>query len=242
MDIGRELLDELNICRKEKWTKGIEEMDFTHSSRKAWSMLKKLGCVNQTKAPSSKISANDVASRLVQNSKQPLSKQRGKAVKKDLYKKHKSLSMDDAYSGEFTMTELETAIQDLKTRKAPGFGNMFAEFIKHFGINTREWILALFNLILVSSCVPKMFKKAKIITVIKPGRDGCDVSHYRPISLLYKLLERLLLNRLQPFIDPYIPKEQAAFRPGRSCDEQVLAMTCFIERGFQAGLKTFTLL
>ena len=49
----------------------------------------------------------------------------------------------------------------------------------------------------------------------------------------------MILNRIQPFVDRFIPKEQAAFRPGRSCDEQVLALTSCIEKGFQQGLKTF---
>ena len=242
VDLGRELLDELNNCRKDRWTNDIQGMDFKHSSRKAWSLLRKLGCANQSKAPPGKISANEVASRLVQNSKQPMSKHRTKSVKKELHHQRRVTSDDPLYSGEFTMLELETAIKDLKIRKAPGFDNIFAEFIKNFGLSTKIWILGFFNLILVSGCVPKVFKKAKIITVLKPGKDGSDVSHYRPISLLsimYKLLERLLLNRLQPFIDPHIPKEQAAFRSNRSCDEQVLALTTYIERGFQAGLKTF---
>ena len=47
------------------------------------------------------------------------------------------------------------------------------------------------------------------------------------------------MNSLQPSIYLHIPKEQAAFRPGKSCDRQVLALTTFIESGFQTGLKTF---
>ena len=65
---GRGLLDELNACRQQKWIDNIQQIDFKHSSRKARSMLKKLGSVSQTKTPLSKISANQVASRLVQNS------------------------------------------------------------------------------------------------------------------------------------------------------------------------------
>lgn len=242
VEFGHELLYELNLSRNAKWIRNIEQVDFKHSSRKAWSLLKKLGCANQSKAPSSIISANDVASRLILNSKQFVAKDRVKAIKKKLCRKRRSISTDKKYSGSFSMEELEAAISDLKTRKAPGFDNMFAEFIKHFGIETKKWMLEFFNLILMTGKMPKVFKRAKIITVLKPGKDGTDVSHHRPVSLLsiaYKLLERMILNRLQPFIDDFIPKEQAAFRPQRSCDEQVLALTTYIERGFQEGLKTF---
>ena len=82
------------------------------------------------------------------------------------------------------MSELGSAIQDLRNKKATGFDNIFAEFIKHFGDDTRKWILTLFNLILITGCVPNVFKKAKIITVLKPGKDGSDAAHFRPVSLL----------------------------------------------------------
>ena len=245
VDLGHELLAELNSCRKSKWMETVQQIDFKHSSRKAWSFLKKLGCVEQVKVPLCKVSANQIASRLVQNSKQFVAKARVKAVRKDFHETYKTLSVGTDFSREFTMEELDFGINNIKVKKAPGLDEMFAEFIKHFGPNTKHWILMFFNLILITGRLPKIFKKAKIITVLKPGKDGSDVSHYRPISLLsivYKLLERLILNRIEPSIDMMLPKEQAAFRSGRSCDEQVLALTSFIERGFQHGLKTFVAL
>ena len=99
----------------------------------------------------------------------------------------------------------------------------------------------IFNPMLQAGRVPTIFKKVKVITVLKPGKDGSDVSHYRPLSLLsrvYTLFERMILNRIEPTINQFIPKEQAAFRSGRSCDEQAMALTTFIERGFQESLKT----
>lgn len=56
--------------------------------------------------------------------------------------------------------------------------------------------------------------------------------------MVYKLLERLLFNRLEPEIDIVIPAEQAGFRKYRSCAEQVLSVTNHIESGFQRKLKT----
>jgi hypothetical protein len=44
-----------------------------------------------------------------------------------------------------------------------------------------------------------LFKWAKVISIIKPGKDGTDPAHYRPISLLsvvYELLDRLILQRI----------------------------------------------
>ena len=59
---------------------------------------------------------------------------------------------------------------------------------------------------------------------------------YRPISLLshlYKLLERLLLNRIAPIIETHLVEEQAGFRPGKSTIGQLLNLTQHIEDGYQ---------
>ena len=64
---------------------------------------------------------------------------------------------------------------------------------------------------------------------------------YRPISLLChkcKLYERLILNRIAPSVDRYLIKEQAGFRPGKSCCNQLLNLTQHIEDGYQRGMIT----
>lgn len=80
-----------------------------------------------------------------------------------------------------------------------------------------------------------------MIAILKPGKDGTDAAHFRPISLLsvtYKMLERLILNRIEPIINKVVPQTQTGFRHHRGCAEQVAALTTFIESGFQRNLKT----
>jgi len=53
----------------------------------------------------------------------------------------------------------------------------------------------------------KLFKHTKILVVLKPGKPRNDVRSYRPISLLsvcYKLLERLIYNRIAGIINNII--------------------------------------
>ena len=52
-----------------------------------------------------------------------------------------------------------------------------------------------------------------------------------------KLLERLLLSRLDPVIDPQLLTEQAGFRHGRSTTDQVTLLTDDIEAGFEHNHK-----
>ena len=80
-----------------------------------------------------------------------------------------------------------------------------------------------------------------MIAIRKPGKPIDEPTSYRPISLLcccYKLFERLLLTRLSPIFESVIPPEQAGFRKKRNPCDQVLALTSYIESGFQKKLKT----
>ena len=79
-----------------------------------------------------------------------------------------------------------------------------------------------------------------MIAIRKLGKPLDDpTSYHRPISLLcccYKLLERLLLTILSPILRA--PPEQAGFRKKRNTCDQVLALTSYIESGFQKKLKS----
>ena len=52
-----------------------------------------------------------------------------------------------------------------------------------------------------------------------------------------KILERLIYARVEPLIDPLLPKEQAGFRRGKSTVDQVVLLTQNIEDSFEAKKK-----
>ena len=68
-------------------------------------------------------------------------------------------------------------------------------------------------------------------------RKNClEPKSYRPISLLshfYKLLKRLVLNRIAPIIETHLIEEQAGFPLGKSTIGQLLNLTRHIEDGYQ---------
>ena len=90
-----------------------------------------------------------------------------------------------------------------------------------------------------------MWRKAKTIAILKPGKKPQELKNFRSISLLchtYKLLERMILNRLRLIIDEKLIPEQAGFRPGRSCTGQILKLTQHIKDGFEKGMVTGAIL
>ncbi|VVC38778.1 Reverse transcriptase domain [Cinara cedri] len=118
---------------------------------------------------------------------------------------------------------------------------MHPEFLINCGPNTRKWLSKFYTDIQQSGTLPPELRKSKIIAIVKPGKSNDRPENYRPIALLsacYKLLERIIYNRISPIILNTIPVEQAGFRPGRSCSDQVLSLTTYIEAGFRNRLKS----
>ncbi|XP_055714426.1 uncharacterized protein LOC129808680 [Phlebotomus papatasi] len=239
--VAARLLTELDDQRKRKWRETVENTDFTHSSRKAWRLLRKLGADSRCEATVNKISPNSVASRLIRVSKTKLSKVDLELTRREVRCKRKTLT-ESSLSGRFSTADLECALLSVKLGKAAGFDGIYPEFIKNAGPKVKCWLVDLFNRILDTGHLPKLFKRAKVIAILKPGKDGTDAAHYRPISLLvsvvYKLLERMILHRIQPHIDRATPVSQAGFRKHRGCTEQVLALTSHVEAGYERRQKT----
>ena len=97
------------------------------------------------------------------------------------------------------------------------------------------------NVYFTKNRIPKEWRQSKLIAILKPGKDSVKPKSYRPISLIcqmYKLYERLILNRTAPSVDRHLIKEQAGFRPGKSCCSQLLNLTQHIEDGYQRGMIT----
>ena len=79
------------------------------------------------------------------------------------------------------------------------------------------------------------------MALLKPGKAPSVAKSFRPIALLchtYTLFQRLILNRIAEHVDAKLIPEQAGFRPGKSCTNQLLNMTEHIEDGYEKRLIT----
>ncbi|KAJ3582864.1 hypothetical protein NHX12_000160 [Muraenolepis orangiensis] len=143
-------------------------------------------------------------------------------------------------SGQFSTAELRAAIGNLRQGKSPGHDNIHPEFVTHQSETTSAWLCSFFSSCFQRSKLPKTWRRAAVIALLKPGKTAEDPKAYRPISLLcvpFKILERMILSRIEPVVDPQLPREQAGFRRGRSTVDQVTLLTQDIEDSFQAKEK-----
>ena len=218
-------------------------LDFTHSSRKGWNLIRKLSSGQQL--PSStrpSIKPNAVASHLVKVGKAPIEHQVKLEITQE-WRAYRRRTLDEgtAMVTPISPEEVDGALKNMKCGKAPGYDNVHPEFLKNLGPRAREWLAIFLTRIISEKNLRKSWKITKIVAIPKSGKDPKMASSYRTISLLsmcYKLLERIILHRISPAVDEILNIEQAGFRPGRSTQDQVLALTTFVENGFQQRDKT----
>ena len=66
---------------------------------------------------------------------------------------------------------------------------------------------------------------------IPKSNNLSQVSNYRGISLsqMLKVVNRMILNRIQPIVYPMLRTKQNGFRPGRSTTAQILTLRGIVE-------------
>ena len=119
-----------------------------------------------------------------------------------------------------TLEEILAALQKTKSATAQGYDNIHVEFLKNPGPKARTWLSNFFSRIMAKHSIQKIWRKAKVIAVERPGKVPSLAANYRPVSLLsvcYKLLEaeRLALQRISPTVEGLLSPDQAGFRKGR---------------------------
>ena len=188
------------------------------------------------------VSADAIASQLVRNGKyEAVDRTSSRLVCKEVSDFWRATTPDAVnISDNFSQREFAAAFQHLKTGKAPGPDFICSELILHAGAALKYWLRDFISSCLRRLKIPKIWRRALVVAIPKPGKPVGDPKSYRPISLLcvpYKIFERLIYARVEPLIDPLLPKEQAGFRRGKSTVDQVVLLTQNIEDSFEAKKK-----
>ena len=190
VELGETLTKSMAKEREERWRELIENTDMTLNSKKAWKTISKINTEKKTNPRVAAVTPNQVANQLILNGK-PQHKEKGK--RKQIKREMDDILQQCGDSFEpFSRKELEEAIKQLKVGKAAGLDGITAEMILHFGKATRDWILSMVNNSAESCAIPATWRKAKVVALLKPGKDPTLKKSYRPISLLsilYKMQE-----------------------------------------------------
>ena len=129
----------------------------------------------------------------------------------------------------FSADEYSSAKKAIRCGKACGDDGITPEFLKYGGLD--DIVLGFVNQAFEHGHIPEKWKTLIIVTVPKSG-DLTDPNNYRGISLIslvMKLYNRMMMNRLRPVLDPLLRTSQNGFRKKRTTVGQIVALRRLLE-------------
>ncbi|KAF0712149.1 RNA-directed DNA polymerase from mobile element jockey, partial [Aphis craccivora] len=75
---------------------------------------------------------------------------------------------------DFTDSETEMALKVIKSGKAAGTDGVLPEFLKFLGPKGRNWLTRLATAAAKTSNIPKLWRVAKVIAILKHGKPAND--------------------------------------------------------------------
>ena len=240
--VARALLAKLDRKRRDRLSEAVRSIDFSYSSRKAWSILNNLTGRSRHSPRHCPVSVDAIASQLVRNGKyEAVDCKSSRLVFQEVSDLWRATTPDVVnIPDNFLQREFAAALQHLKPGKAPGPDSICPELILHAAAALKSWLRGFLSSCLRRLKIPKIWRRALVVAIPKPGKPVGDPKSYRPISLLcvpYKILEWLIYACVEPLIDPLLPKEQVGFRRGKSTVDQAVLLTQNIEDFFEAKNK-----
>ena len=131
--------------------------------------------------------------------------------------------------------EIRKAITSLRNGKAAGPDSIPAEALKAGKETSVDMLHALVTKVWENKDVPEQWKEGLIIKISKKG-DLNECDYYRGtmlLSVLGKVLNRVLLERMKDAVDLTLRDNQAGFRKNRSCADQIASLRIIIEQSLE---------
>ena len=122
-------------------------------------------------------------------------------------------------------TEVSSELKDVNVNKAIGPDGIPSAVLKECHLELSHSLCQIYNQSLSTGKVPDTWKCANVVPIYKKGNANI-VKNYRPVSLLSvisKILEKLIYNKVIANLIPKITYMQHGFMPGRSTTTQLLA-------------------
>jgi len=153
-DVADHVIESLDAARQHRWEELTSKMNFMHSSRKSWALIRRLGAAQQPpKSTHPSVSTNAVAAHLIQVAKAPHYKKFERQVCMQGRTLLQQMS-DKNLPHPFTKEEISAALQKMKPVTAPGYDNIHVEFLWNLGPKARTWRSKFLSRIMATVPIP----------------------------------------------------------------------------------------
>ena len=170
----------------------------------------------------------------------------------DLYTKDKTIQFDEENTsnvklsedeskqleGLISYKELSNAAKQIKHDKAPGGDGLPIEVYIVFWGKLSKYLLEALNEAFHTGKLHNSALYGVISLLPKKNKDTRYIANMRPITLLntdYKLLEKVLANRLKPALESLIHEDQKGFLKGRQISINIRRVLDLVEHTEQKG-------
>lgn len=140
-----------------------------------------------------------------------------------------------------TREEVKNAVKALKSNKAPGKDEITAEILKKGGNVVTEKLWDIMLKIWEKEEIPAEWQEAVVVPIHKKGEKE-ECGNYRGISLLsipYKVISKIILNRLEHYSNEVIGDHQAGFIKGRSTTNQIFMLKEIVAKYWEYNKEFF---
>ena len=123
-----------------------------------------------------------------------------------------------------TDNECQQAILQLANNKSPGLDGFSIDFYKTFWTEIKSLFVECLDFSKFTNQLSESQYKGVITLLPKPGKDKLSPSNYRPITLLNcdnKIISKVITNRIHPFLNDLIEKEQNGFMKARNIRDNI---------------------
>ena len=141
----------------------------------------------------------------------------------EVYKQNAPISVD----------EVRKALNQMKSRKAPGSDEITADILKAGGEPVIQWLFKFFTDVWENEQAVTEWNMTTLIKLYKNKGDRKICDNYRGIALLNitsKMFSRIILNRIQDLINCQLSEIQSGFRPNRSTMDQIFTLKMTMEK------------
>jgi len=133
----------------------------------------------------------------------------------------------DELGKEITIDECEVAMRQMADNKSPGDDGLPVEFYKQFWPELKEMLFTVYKHSLTCGEFYGSMTRGIIRLLPKPEKDLLHIKNWRPITLItvdYKILSKVLANRLKRYLSKIISEDQAGFIKGRYIGENIQSL------------------
>ena len=123
---------------------------------------------------------------------------------RNIQKELRKIEVETEIEKNITEDDVRTNIKLSSDRKSPGIDDIPYEFLKHLEDKGIQMLTSIMNKSSNQRELPAIWKKARIIPILKAGKRPEEVLSYRPISLtscVSNILEKIIATRLLHWLE-----------------------------------------